>query len=219
MVIYMLDTLVKIQISSIYLMGSLKSAISTNLPVRLCTLARHCPSIIHNSAYSCKLGASAFHRFVTFSVTKSVMSKSESETTGVAEKNASKTLVLTGFGGYEMMSVEERPVQEPGEGQVLVNIRAAGINFAELMCRQGLYNRLPKLPAVLGFEGAGEVHQVGQGVSNVKVCGMCENFMDQPGLLLSQQGCTTQIQFQKKKLDVTLNFQVLELGFYAHCDL
>lgn len=80
----------------------------------------------------------------------------------------SKTLVLTGFGGYDKMKVEQRPIPKPGKGQVVINVKASGINFAELMCRQGTYTRIPKLPAVLGLECSGVVDNIGEGVQNVK---------------------------------------------------
>ena len=84
-------------------------------------------------------------------------------------KKTSKTLLLTGSGGYDKMQVSEEARLSPGRGEVLVNIRANGINFAELMCRQGLYDRQPKLPAVLGLEGAGEVVELGQDVKSLQV--------------------------------------------------
>ena len=67
------------------------------------------------------------------------------------------------------MKVQDYSGPTPQRGEVLVNIKANGINFAELMCRQGLYQRLPKLPAVLGLEGAGEVIQLGEDVRSLKV--------------------------------------------------
>ena len=84
-------------------------------------------------------------------------------------KKQSKTLVLTGTGGYDKFKVEQRDVPKATPGHVVINIRASGVNFAELMCRQGTYNHMPKLPAVLGLEGAGQVTQVGPGVTNVRV--------------------------------------------------
>lgn len=52
---------------------------------------------------------------------------------------------------------------------MLVNVHATGINFAELMARMGLYDRSPKLPAVLGLEASGVVQEVGSDVKNLKV--------------------------------------------------
>lgn len=48
-------------------------------------------------------------------------------------------------------------------------VKAAGINFAELMARQGMYDAAPKLPSVLGYEAAGDVVAVGPGVTDHKV--------------------------------------------------
>lgn len=66
------------------------------------------------------------------------------------------------------MKIEQRPIPSVKPGYALVHILASGINFAELMSRQGTYDRTPKTPAVLGFEGAGIIEDVGSDVSNVK---------------------------------------------------
>jgi NADPH:quinone reductase-like Zn-dependent oxidoreductase len=64
--------------------------------------------------------------------------------------------------------VRERPDPgPPGEGQVRVRVRAAGINFADLMARSGLYPEAPKPPCVVGYEFAGDVESVGEGVEGV----------------------------------------------------
>jgi len=79
-------------------------------------------------------------------------------------------LLLTGFGGYDKMKVETMDCPEsPQCDEVLVHVRASGINFAELLCRQGVYDRIPKLPAVLGIEASGDVLMVGKDVTNFKV--------------------------------------------------
>lgn len=65
--------------------------------------------------------------------------------------------------------MEERPEPEPGNGEVRIAVRAAGVNFAELMARVGLYPDAPKPPCVLGYEVAGEVEVVGDGVDGVSV--------------------------------------------------
>jgi len=84
-------------------------------------------------------------------------------------EGVSKTLVLTGHGGYDVLQVQDKPKPVPQEGEVLVEMRACGINFAELMARQGMYDRAQKTPCVLGFEGAGEVVSLGPGVTEFKV--------------------------------------------------
>lgn len=80
-----------------------------------------------------------------------------------------KALVLTGTGGPEVLQVQERPDPVAGPGQVRIAVKAAGINFADTMARVGLYPDAPKTPCVLGYEVAGEVESVGDGVTTHKV--------------------------------------------------
>uniref|UniRef100_A0A8C7DYV8 Vesicle amine transport 1 n=1 Tax=Naja naja TaxID=35670 RepID=A0A8C7DYV8_NAJNA len=84
-----------------------------------------------------------------------------------------KALVLTGFGGYEKVKMQIRQLPQaepsPGAGQVCVQVRACGLNFADLLARQGLYDRLPSPPVSPGMEAAGIVLAVGEGVSSPKV--------------------------------------------------
>jgi len=68
-------------------------------------------------------------------------------------------------GGPEVLEVRDSPDPVPGPGQLRVRVKAAGINFAEIMARLGLYPDAPRLPAVLGYEVAGVVDAVGEGVS------------------------------------------------------
>lgn len=69
-------------------------------------------------------------------------------------------------GGPETLRVEDVPIPEPGEGQALVRLEAAGVNFIDIYHRRGLY-RLD-LPLTLGQEGAGTVERVGPGVTEVR---------------------------------------------------
>jgi NADPH:quinone reductase-like Zn-dependent oxidoreductase len=80
-----------------------------------------------------------------------------------------RAVVLTGTGGPEVLQVQERPDPTVGPGEVRIAVRAAGINFADTMARVGLYPDAPKTPCVLGYEVAGEVETVGEGVSGHKV--------------------------------------------------
>ncbi len=65
-------------------------------------------------------------------------------------------------GGPEVMHLVERPDPAPGEGQITVEVAAAGVNYIDTYHRTGLYELA--LPAVLGQEGAGTVLEVGAGV-------------------------------------------------------
>jgi NADPH:quinone reductase-like Zn-dependent oxidoreductase len=77
-----------------------------------------------------------------------------------------RALVITEHGGPEVLRVQERPDPPPPQaGEVRVAVRAAGINFADLMARVGLYEDAPKPPCVVGYEFAGDVESVGPGVT------------------------------------------------------
>jgi NADPH:quinone reductase len=68
-----------------------------------------------------------------------------------------KAVLLRETGGPERLELAEVPDPEPGEGEVLVRVRACGINFLDVLVRQGRYAQQPELPVVPGTEVAGEV--------------------------------------------------------------
>jgi NADPH:quinone reductase len=70
-------------------------------------------------------------------------------------------------GGPEVLEIAEVDDPEPGDGEVLVRVHAAGLNFIDTYQRSGAYPL--ELPATLGLEGAGEVLAVGSGVAHRKV--------------------------------------------------
>jgi len=72
-------------------------------------------------------------------------------------------------GGPKMLEVRETPDPQPRAGEVRVRVRACGLNFAEVMARQGLYPDAPKPPCVVGYEGSGVVDALGTGVSGPAV--------------------------------------------------
>jgi len=78
-----------------------------------------------------------------------------------------RAVVITRNGGPEVLRVEERPDPHPGPGEVRIEVRAAGVNFADLMARAGTYPDAPPLPAVVGYEVAGVVDAVGDGVEEI----------------------------------------------------
>jgi NADPH:quinone reductase-like Zn-dependent oxidoreductase len=78
-----------------------------------------------------------------------------------------RAVVITKHGGPEVLQVQERPDPEIGPGQVRVQVAAAGINFADVMARMGLYADAPKTPCVVGYEVAGTVLELGEGVSGL----------------------------------------------------
>jgi NADPH:quinone reductase-like Zn-dependent oxidoreductase len=72
-------------------------------------------------------------------------------------------------GGPEVLAVRETPDPEPDPGEVRVGVHAAGLNFAEVMARQGLYPDAPKPPCVVGYEVAGVVDALGPGAAGPRV--------------------------------------------------
>jgi NADPH:quinone reductase-like Zn-dependent oxidoreductase len=68
-----------------------------------------------------------------------------------------RAVVLREPGGPEKLELTEAPAPEAGDGTVVVRVRAAGINFADVLVRQGRYPQAPELPTVLGAEVAGDV--------------------------------------------------------------
>jgi NADPH:quinone reductase-like Zn-dependent oxidoreductase len=75
-----------------------------------------------------------------------------------------RAIWTTRSGGPETLEVRESPDPEPGPSEVRVRVRAAGLNFADVMARQGLYPDAPKFPAVMGYECAGVIDRVGSSV-------------------------------------------------------
>jgi len=73
------------------------------------------------------------------------------------------------IGGPENLIFEELPQQKPGKGEVRIRVQAAGLNRAESMFYHGVYLEEPQLPARLGYEVAGIVEAVGEGVDSAWV--------------------------------------------------
>jgi NADPH:quinone reductase-like Zn-dependent oxidoreductase len=73
------------------------------------------------------------------------------------------------IGDPSVLEVREAPDPVPGPGQVRIRVDASGVNFADLMARMGLYPDAPPLPAVVGYEVAGVIAEVGKGVPASRV--------------------------------------------------
>lgn len=86
------------------------------------------------------------------------------------KENIMRAVVITKHGDPSVLQVRQRPdPPPPGPGQLRVAVRAAGVNFADHLARVGLYPDAPKLPAVVGYEVAGTVEAVGDGVDPNRV--------------------------------------------------
>jgi NADPH2:quinone reductase len=80
-----------------------------------------------------------------------------------------RTVVCNELGPLGGLAIEERGEPTPGEGQVVVDVRAAGVNFVDGLLCQGRYQIKPPIPFVPGGEIAGEVSAVGSGVTGVSI--------------------------------------------------
>lgn len=81
-----------------------------------------------------------------------------------------RAVVLTKFGTpEEAFSIQERPMPEPQAHEIRVKVEAFGLNFADVMARQGLYQDCPPLPTVLGYEVVGTVDAKGADVQGFEL--------------------------------------------------
>jgi NADPH:quinone reductase-like Zn-dependent oxidoreductase len=78
-----------------------------------------------------------------------------------------RAVVITKHGDPSVLQVQERPDPPLQPGHVRVDVAAAGVNFADTMARTGMYADAPKPPMVVGYEVAGTVAEVGEGVADI----------------------------------------------------
>src|ERR1700743_1833289 len=81
-----------------------------------------------------------------------------------------RAVVITKHGPPSVLKVQDRPdPPPPSPGQVRIAVRAAGVNFADHLARVGLYPDAPKVPSVVGYEVAGTIEAVGDGVDPARI--------------------------------------------------
>jgi NADPH:quinone reductase-like Zn-dependent oxidoreductase len=83
-----------------------------------------------------------------------------------APHRTTRAIRIERLGPPEVLVERDIPLPDPGPDDVQLRVRAAGVNFADLLMRTGLYSTVPPRPFSAGFEVAGEVVQVGAGVSS-----------------------------------------------------
>jgi NADPH:quinone reductase-like Zn-dependent oxidoreductase len=79
-----------------------------------------------------------------------------------------RAVVITKHGGPGVLQVQEQADPQLGAGEVRIDVAAAGINFADVMARMGLYPDAPKTPCVVGYEVAGTILELGEGVQDLE---------------------------------------------------
>jgi NADPH:quinone reductase-like Zn-dependent oxidoreductase len=77
----------------------------------------------------------------------------------------SKVVRFHRIGGPEVLQIDDIDVREPKAGEVRIRVKALGLNRAEAMYRLGQYTFIPELPATLGYEAAGTIESIGEGVT------------------------------------------------------
>jgi len=80
-----------------------------------------------------------------------------------------KAILLSRFGGPDILKFVEKPDPLPATGEVRVKIEAIGLNYAEILSRKGQYPWAPRTPYILGMEGYGKIDMLGEGVKNRKI--------------------------------------------------
>jgi len=77
-----------------------------------------------------------------------------------------RQIVTTSTGGIDVLKIQQKPDPTPRDDQLVIRVRAAGLNFADILSRQGLYPDSPKKPVVMGYEVSGVVEAVGKDVDS-----------------------------------------------------
>ena len=80
-----------------------------------------------------------------------------------------ESVIVTRHGDPDCMELQEIPTPSPGSGEISIRVSKAGINFADILARMGLYPGAPSPPFTPGMEVSGTVHEVGPDVKNFKV--------------------------------------------------
>jgi NADPH:quinone reductase-like Zn-dependent oxidoreductase len=75
-----------------------------------------------------------------------------------------RAIFIERSGGVDVLNVREAPDPAPQAGEVAIAVKASGVNFADILARQGLYPPRPPLPCIVGYEVSGTVTAVGSGV-------------------------------------------------------
>ena len=121
------------------------------------------------------------------------------------------------FGGPEVLVLIEKETPKPGEGMLLIEVQAAGINYADVLARSGHYPAITKAPFALGFEIAGVVKEVGKHVEGLTVGDSVASLTLSGGGYASHIliPAATAIPFPKQ-LDPALAAAVLLQGLTAH---
>lgn len=77
-----------------------------------------------------------------------------------------RQIVNTRSGGYEVLELQDKADLVPKAGELVIDVRASGLNFADILARKGQYPDAPPKPCVVGYEVSGTVRSVGEDVDD-----------------------------------------------------
>lgn len=81
-----------------------------------------------------------------------------------------KAALLTAYGApHKTFVIKDVPPPKIHDGEVLINVSAFGLNYADVMARRGIYNDAPTLPCILGYECVGKIADLGSGIKDLKI--------------------------------------------------
>jgi NADPH:quinone reductase-like Zn-dependent oxidoreductase len=102
----------------------------------------------------------------------------------------SKVVRFHAFGGPEVLQVEEEPLRVPQAGEVRIKVQTLGLNRAEVMYRTNVYTEQAQFPSRIGYEAAGVIDALGEGVTGFQVGDRVSTI---PGFSLNQYGVAGEI--------------------------
>ncbi|XP_034413286.1 synaptic vesicle membrane protein VAT-1 homolog-like [Cyclopterus lumpus] len=112
--------------------------------------------------------AAALTEETQYMIDKHVRKETENvESSGDAKEM--RAVILAGFGGLNKLRVTKKAMPEPRDGEVKIRVKACGLNFLDLMVRQGTIDNPPKPPLVPGFECSGIVESVGENTTGFEI--------------------------------------------------
>ena len=81
-----------------------------------------------------------------------------------------KAVYLVKYGNSDTaFEIKDAPMAKAAKGEIVIKVACFGLNFADVVARRGLYPEAPKNPAVLGYDVAGTIHEIGEGVTGFKI--------------------------------------------------
>ncbi len=102
----------------------------------------------------------------------------------------SKVVKFYKFGEPDVLKLEEEPLRQPQAGEVRIKVQALGLNRAEVLYRTNVYTEQPQFPSRIGYEAAGIVDAIGEGLTEFQVGDRVSTI---PGFSLNQYGVTGEI--------------------------